>query len=82
MSNRYITSILFLVAAASVNAQDLTTEITVDRTVVTELPAAAPLSSVFPSLPKNNGNMFGVKPVMYTQWTEFKPVASDLNTPS
>lgn len=81
MSNRYITSILSLVAAASVNAQDLTTEITVDRTVVTELPAAAPLSSVFPSLPKNNGNMFGVKPVMYTQWTEFKPVASDLNTP-
>lgn len=81
MNIRYITSILLFPSVLSGTAQDLSTEITVDRTVVTELPAAAPLSSVFPSMPQSGGNMFSVKPVQYTQWTEFRPVASNINTP-
>ena len=81
MNIKYITSILLLQAVLAGTAQDLSTEITVDRTVVTELPVAAPLSSVFPSMPADNGNKFSVKPVQYTQWTEFQPAASTFNTP-
>lgn len=81
MNIRYITSICLLSGAIAATAQDLTTEITVDRTVVTDLPAAAPLASVFPATPDGNGNVFPLKPTQYMQWADFQSAALDVNSP-
>lgn len=81
MNIRYITSICLLSGAIAATAQDLTTEITVDRTVVTELPAAAPLASVFPTSPDGSGNVFTLKPTQYMQWADFLAAPLNLNAP-
>ncbi len=51
-------------AAMTAAAQDLTTEITVDRTVVTDLPDAEPLKSVFPVMPQLPATDFRLQPAM------------------
>lgn len=62
-------------------AQDLTTEITVDRTVVTDLPDAEPLKSVFPVMPQLPATDFRLQPAMYSRASVFSPLAGNLNAP-
>lgn len=66
-------SILCAVCAASVQtqAQDLSTEITVERDVDTQLPPAQPLQSVFPKVPELPVANVGLYPTQYTRATEF-----------
>ena len=68
-------------AAMTAAAQDLTTEITVDRTVVTDLPDAEPLKSVFPVMPQLPATDFRLQPAMYSRASVFSPLAGNLNAP-
>lgn len=64
-------AILLACGSFAAAAQDLSTEITVDRTVVTELPAASPLSTVSPRIPALPGSGFTLQPSQYTRASDF-----------
>lgn len=82
MKIKYIAIMLLLLSAApGAAAQDLSTEITVDRTVVTELPAAAPLPSVFPAMSDNSSSLPGISPERYSRWTDFTSVPLNPDRP-
>lgn len=81
MLTRPFIAILCMGAAMTAAAQDLTTEITVDRTVVTELPDAEPLKSVFPVMPQLPATDFRLQPAMYSRASVFSPLAGNLNAP-
>ena len=81
MLTRSLIAITCLSAVATAAAQDLTTEITVDRTVVTELPDAEPLKSVFPSIPQLPAADFRLQPAMYNRASAFNPMAGNLKAP-
>lgn len=65
--------ILLAACAPLAQAQDLTTEITVDRTVTVDLPAADPLPSVTPSLREMPAPAVSLRPTQYTSASAFAP---------
>lgn len=62
-------------------AQNLSTEITVDRTVVAELPPASPLQSVVPTMPKLSTPDVSLNPAQYSRTTNFTPIPGALDLP-
>lgn len=76
-----------IIAATSVSlsqfagAQNLSTEITVDRTVVAELPPASPLHSVVPTMPKLSTPDVSLNPAQYSRTTNFTPIPGALALP-
>lgn len=55
-------------------AQDLSTEVVVDRTVETYLPEAKPLKNVYPQVFQNPLPDLTLKPADYRLWSEFNPL--------
>ena len=81
MNIKHILPILGLCGSIVAQAEDLSTEITVDRTVVAELPAASPLLSVFPSLLPVPASDVNIRPAQYGQASNFTPIAGHTDTP-
>ena len=48
--HKFLSTIILSAAAIGASAQDMSTEITVDRTITTELPSASPMRSVWPQM--------------------------------
>lgn len=63
-------------------AQNLSTEITVDRTIVPEEHAATPLASVRPAFVKPITTPFVLNPTEYTFVTDYKPLAGIFDAPA
>lgn len=60
-----------LCAAATATAEDLTTEITVERDVELILPKASPLPGVFPTMPVLPDSRMDIRPVQYNGTVAF-----------
>ncbi len=71
--NYRILSLTLASAALAAAAQDLSTEITVDRTVLTELPAAQPLTSIAPQLPALPSAAGTLRPAQYSRTSAYTP---------
>ena len=68
--------ILTALLAATAHAQDLSTEITVERDVELALPKASPLPGVFPSMPQLLGTRPDIRPVKYSRAADFGGTAA------
>lgn len=71
--------LLTALAACTVtaNAQDLTTEITVESSVEAELPPASPLQSVFPSLLQRPATDIKLRPAQYNEAVDYATAAGN-----
>ncbi len=68
--------ILTALLAASALAQDLSTEITVERDIELALPKASPLPGVFPAMPQLPGTHPDIRPVQYSRAADFDGTAA------
>ncbi|MDE6134919.1 MAG: hypothetical protein K2F79_05035, partial [Muribaculaceae bacterium] len=77
MNSIYRNIILTAAAAAAftAQAQDLSTEITVDRTIRPQEHTAAPLQSVKPQFIRPSAPKTDIRPTEYTLLTPYKPTA-------
>lgn len=67
--------------AIAASAQNLSTEITVERTVETDLPAASAMQSVTPAPLPMPEPRFNLRPVQYNTPSDFNPAAPGMNAP-
>lgn len=70
-ASRYIAVAGAVLLAAAANAQNLSTEVVVDRTVIPDLPAATPLAGVVPGLLPSASGGASLTPVDYTLGSDF-----------
>lgn len=70
-----------VLCAYTASAQNLSTEITVERTVDTDLPAASAMLSVTPTPAPMPEHRFTLNPVQYNTASEFTPAAPGMDAP-
>ncbi|MCH5221045.1 MAG: hypothetical protein J1F05_01775 [Muribaculaceae bacterium] len=77
--------LLFVIFASSLSlnsyAEDLSTEITVERTVEADLPVAASVRSILPAIPSLPVNTFTLQPTQYNNASDFQSTAGDVQAP-
>lgn len=66
--------VALVLAAPIATAQDMSTEVVVDRTVDTSLPAASPLKSVTPALLAAPAPDFSLPAADYSEYVDYKPI--------
>ncbi len=78
---RLIAVAVFAAASLSLGAQDLSTEVVVDRTIVTTLPAVSPLSSMQPVSALTDRTPAAPEPTDYTMPADIAAIVGAANTP-
>lgn len=81
MKYKYISAVMLVAATHCVSAQNLSTEVVVDRTIAPTLPQAAPLSGLKPSLALTAGKMPELRPGEYTIGSDFSPYTNAGQSP-
>lgn len=71
---RILSAVAAVIAAPLAAAQDMSTEVVVDRTVDTSLPAATPLKSVAPALLQAPVPDFSLPGADYSEYADYKPL--------
>lgn len=72
---------LLLISAAGASAQDLSTEVVVDRTFETALPEASPLSNIGPQLLPAPDRRLSLRSAEYGMVSDFKPLVDTSRPP-
>lgn len=68
--------LLYILLPFLAQAQDLTTEVVVDRSVAVDLPSASPLSSVVPSFILQSAHTHGLHTSDYTMTADYTPTVN------